>query len=562
MKVLKRLQTGRFLAFTVVILLAVVAGSWGFVSIVYADEVPTAPYTLQTGYLDFSYGADVFPDHTANRPESKLWWNDGYWWATMWNDTVDRFHIYRLNWGSQTWHDTGVPLDDRPESRADILWDEDGQKLYVASYFQYDNPSTVNDPINWARLYRLTYDEATESYSLDSGFPVTEINQDKTNSLVLDQDVDGTLWSTYVSRPHGSSEYQVFINASDGEDETWHTPYSLADAFPVEATVAIDDVSSIVAFDNTVAVMWTNQLTGNLNFAIHDAGSAWDEGWTRTTVPIVGEIDDHLEVKANSAGQLFATIKTTSEVNGEPLIALVTRDTSGQFSFHPYSLVEDQDTRAILAIDEGTDQVYVFVTGKPGGSMICYKAAAITNPLANMSFAPGDCGTNFIADQTYDRVDSATTSKHVVNDVTGLVVLASDDHNGNVYVHNVIGDPPPVITNRSPGFGATNVPLDAAITVTFSKNMNPATMTAANITLESSGAPVAGSVSYDPNTRTATFTLDELLQADTEYTLTITTDVQDMGGQPLYEAETWSFITGDELLGAGSMIYMPVMVRP
>lgn len=431
-------RTVRFLVFVTVLIVMVVAGSWNSISPTYADgSRRPVPYTLERGYLDFSYGTSVIPDHTAERPESKLWWNDGFWWGSLWNDATESFHIYRLAWGSQTWEDTGVPIDDRPESRADVLWDAANQKLYVASHFKYDNPSTVNDPVHWARLYRFSYDQAAGSYTPDTGFPVTGINQDKTTALVLDKDSSGTLWASYVSRPQASDVYQVYINTSDGDDQTWHDPFSLYNLFP-EARVAVDDLAAVVAFNNTVGIMWTNQLAGTLHFGLHKAGMPMSQGWTHTVVPIVGGIDDHLNLKANSAGQLFAAIKTTSLTPGEPLIAMVTRDTNGQYGFHTYSRVEANDTRPTLVINEGTDQVYMFVTGKPGGSKICYKKAAITAPLADMAFPPGDCGTDFIVDSTYDRIDSATTSKHPVNTVTGLVVVASDDHNGNVYVHNVV----------------------------------------------------------------------------------------------------------------------------
>lgn len=547
MKVINNSNTNRLLVILIVALIAGVAvGLWGIVSITYADGSATAPYTLETGYLDFTYGEEVMDDHTANRPESKVWWNDGFWWASLWNDTLDEYHIYRLDWGTQTWQDTNVSLDDRPESRPDILWDQAAQKLYVASYFKKDNPSTVNSSANWARLYRFTYDEVAETYTLDAGYPVTGINEDKVDELVIDKDSDGKLWASYVSRPQGSLEYQVYINATDGDDQNWQTPYSLYDVFP-EARVAMDDIAAIVAFNNTVGVMWTNQLSGTLHFALHNAASDLTSGWVTETVPIAGEIDDHLSLKANSAGQLFAAIKTSSEISdtGDSLIAMVARDTAGQFSYHTYSLAEENDTRPILVVDEGNDQVYIFVSGKPGGSKICYKTAAITAPLSNMAFAPGDCGTDFIADPIYDRIDSSTSSKHPVNADTGLLVLASDDHNGDVYVHNVIGDPPPVITSRAPGVGETDVAPDAVVRVTFSKNMDPATVVAGgNIGLESASGAVAGSVSYDGSIRTATFTPNAVLQAGTVYTVTVTNGVEDTGGKPLYESETWSFQTG------------------
>src|ERR671937_2442762 len=77
--------------------------------------------TGDIGYRDQSFnGAGTAP--TGSKPESKLWWNDGSWWASMWA-TGGGFHIFRLDDLTQTWIDTGVAIDTRTGTRADTLWD-------------------------------------------------------------------------------------------------------------------------------------------------------------------------------------------------------------------------------------------------------------------------------------------------------------------------------------------------------------------------------------------------------------------------------------------------------
>src|SRR5512134_1459395 len=90
-------------------------------------EAATGDY----GHPGPSYsGAGTAP--TADKPQSKLWFNDGLWWADMF-DTVSRtWHIWRLNRSTQTWIDTGVTTDARPSTRGDTLWD--GSHLYVAHH--------------------------------------------------------------------------------------------------------------------------------------------------------------------------------------------------------------------------------------------------------------------------------------------------------------------------------------------------------------------------------------------------------------------------------------------
>src|SRR3954452_12598179 len=95
---------------------------------------PRNPWSAATpaGYKDDVFGTapGVDSDATADKPQSKLWYNDGFWWAVMFNQPVDQstgnWQIYKLTWPS-TWNPTGVVVDTRVTSRADVLWD--GSKL-------------------------------------------------------------------------------------------------------------------------------------------------------------------------------------------------------------------------------------------------------------------------------------------------------------------------------------------------------------------------------------------------------------------------------------------------
>ncbi|HEX6384464.1 MAG TPA: Calx-beta domain-containing protein [Anaerolineae bacterium] len=516
------------------------------------------------GFQGFSYatpdgvgpGEPFVKEVTGTKPESKLWWNDGFWWASMYNRTADEFHIYRLNWGTQDWEDTGVVLDTRRDSQADVLWDEGAGKLYVVSHVRSDNSSQVNSSANWGHFFRYSYDEATQTYTPDLVFPIA-VNQDKTESLVIDKDSTGRLWVTYVSRPQGTSNYQVYANVSTDDGDTWGTPFVI----PVAgAQVASDDLSSLIAFEDSgsgfIGVMWSNQSSSpaTFNFAVHSDGSAPTTGWAAHSLTPTGGADDHINIKSLTATDegVFAAVKTSASADNpfDPEIGVVAFDTStNQLSFHEYSNKAENDTQPMLLIDEENDELYVFVTGKPTGSKICYKTLEIVSPLNTMgNFPAGDCGTPFIEDLQISSINHATSTKQNVNSTTGIVVLASDDINGNVYVYNLMGDPPPVVSNRSPGFGATNVLLDTTITATFSKQMNGATINDSSFVVKVGGSPIAGDVDYDAANRRATFTPAAQLSSNTTYTVELTDAIEDDSGQSLYGTgtirETWSFSTG------------------
>ncbi len=107
---------------------------------------------------------------------------------------------------------------------------------------------------------------------------------------------------------------------------------------------------------------------------------------------------------------------------------------------------------------------------------------------------------------------------------------------------------PPVtklaVTMRAPAAGATNVPLDAAVSATFNVAVKPASLDD-NFTLSQGDTAVAGTVTYDPTSRTATFTPDAALDPFTSYTATLGANVESTAGSRLGAASSWSFTTAD-----------------
>jgi len=104
---------------------------------------------------------------------------------------------------------------------------------------------------------------------------------------------------------------------------------------------------------------------------------------------------------------------------------------------------------------------------------------------------------------------------------------------------------PPTVTFTDPATDAIDVPTNQNIAATFSKGMNPATITNSNYTLTGPGStPVIGTVTYVG--LIATFNPTSDLAFDTTYTATITTAVRDLAGNHLATNYTWSFTTGAE----------------
>ncbi len=110
-----------------------------------------------------------------------------------------------------------------------------------------------------------------------------------------------------------------------------------------------------------------------------------------------------------------------------------------------------------------------------------------------------------------------------------------------------IDSAPPTVTLTVPASAATGVVLNQAVNATFSKAMDPLTISTATFTLVTGGSPVTGTVSYDVPSRVATFTPVSNLLPNTLYTATISTGAKDLAGNALasgLKPNPWNFTTG------------------
>jgi len=101
----------------------------------------------------------------------------------------------------------------------------------------------------------------------------------------------------------------------------------------------------------------------------------------------------------------------------------------------------------------------------------------------------------------------------------------------------------PTVLGVNPANAATGAALGTVVTVGFSEDMNPATITTSTITL--SGG-ITGTVTYNPQSRSASFAPSQALAANTEYTFTVVSGgsgVKDLSGNALASNYTSTFTT-------------------
>lgn len=405
-----------------------------------------------TGYKDFSYGSARAP--TGEKPQSKLWYNDGLWWAVMFNRSSHYHEIYKLNWDTQTWATTGVPIDSRLHSTHDAL--SVGNKLYIAAAAIPPNPPAIPVPAD-PNIYivSFTYDSANKTYASGNSSVVYE---KWVETVVIDQDSLGRLWITFTDvNPDGVSR-SVYFSHTRGTPTNWDTPVVVN--LPHADTLSPDDISTLVAFSGNIGIMWSNQTTEAVYFGIHEDSDP-DAEWLLNT-PLSGPrfADDHLNIKSlqvDSAGKVFAVVKTSlNDIyppdSGEPLIYLLILANNGGWSQRVVAQVKDQWTRPILLIDEENREIYIFATKMLPPQMtgsIYYKHINLDDP--GMQFENG-VGIPFIEffepNNEFSHINNAASTKQALNGMTNLVVIASDDTQ-QFYVHNIIdlpdSPPPPML---------------------------------------------------------------------------------------------------------------------
>lgn len=103
--------------------------------------------------------------------------------------------------------------------------------------------------------------------------------------------------------------------------------------------------------------------------------------------------------------------------------------------------------------------------------------------------------------------------------------------------------PPPSVTSTAPANAAGYVSQGGSVQASFSRAMDPATLTASAFTLSGPSGAVAGAVSYNGTTNTATFTPNGLLQGGATYTATVAASAADSSGVPMGTPYSWSFST-------------------
>jgi Malectin domain len=401
-----------------------------------------ASTAIDNGYKTISSSGES-GEVTGEKPESKLWFNDGLWWGVLWDNQALSYHIFRFDLNTQDWVNTGTAVDNRTSSRSDVLWNQSNNKLYVTSHKFTTTALPDANAANRGRLYRYSYNAATKVYTLDAGFPV-DVTGGQSEALTLARDSTGKLWVTYTESLTAAGPGRVMVNTTTtgSNDLLWGTPFELP--FDDAKNLAVDDISAIISYNGRVGIMWSNQATSpkQQHFAAHVDGAGdttWEGAPAHTT-----SSDDHINLKyvpGAGGGTLVAAVKTSR--NQEIIVLLVCTNgictsTADWASYIVYDSATWFPTRPILLVDSENSEAYVFTANSSvqdgtSANAIYYKKTSLTN----IGFIAADQGTPFILSSVDTRINDPTSTKQNLTSATGLLVLGSDTA-ADFYYHNYL----------------------------------------------------------------------------------------------------------------------------
>jgi hypothetical protein len=348
------------------------------------------------------------PYPTADKPQSKLWFMDGCWWALLPRAS-----------GPSLWQRTENGWKEHPEinkvltgvpGRADV-WANDKEIM------------AVGVGTNSLTVFRLEKQGNKWTGAVLAG--LTPVTKDEIETATIVQDRSGHWW---VAADAGD---KICVwGSADGRQ--WTKAYDLAGG------INKDDISTLAVLPEGIGVIWSDQNADAVKMRTHKDGRP-AESWSEIIVIDQGNktADDHLHAALSPDGTLWLATKNSVDKIGKPQLILRVRSPKGEWRNFPY---------AILDAVKLPSRPVVIATGDPAVVLSGYTIYNHKNPnLGEIVFGQIDTTRTDILKNTKSVIVPDTTgwgSTIRINDITGpkkpfprnapWIILASDE-DGQIY---------------------------------------------------------------------------------------------------------------------------------
>ena len=339
---------------------------------------------------------------------------------------------------------------------------------------------------------------------------------------------------------------------------------------PVAGTVSY--TNNTATFTPTLSLDYSKTYTATVSSTVTDAvGTTMVDNmiWTFTTAsaPVAPTITAVWPL-ANSTGfGLLGTITATFSTSMESSTI-----NSDSFTLWDGSMAvpgtvsysETSKTAIFLPTEEGLAYSTTYTATVKNTVTATFSSAMNSGTITTTSFTLKAGTTPVAGTVSYNTTTKTATFTPAVSlaystTYTATVSTSVTDSAGTAMVSDKIwtfttAAAPPTVTTVTPVDNAMDIATSTNVTATFSSAMNSGTITTASFTLKAGTMPVAGTVSYNPVSKTATFTPTANLALSTTYTAKISAVVTDSAGTAMVGDKIWTFTTVIPAVAQGKLL--------
>jgi len=297
-------------------------------------------------------------------------------------------------------------------------------------------------------------------------------------------------------------------------------------------TIAISSIVTVVGFETVVVPAGTfnncvrlqTNITETLTLSRNGAKTTVTGVSTEWYAPRIGPVKKFATYSGNGFTQVFDYALALYNVDGEKSDTTPPTVTSVQPG--PGAVLVNAQIRAIFSeeIDPLSLNPTTFFVRDPAHQLVAGTISYLNKTATFTLAAP-------LAPGIY-----SVTLTTGIQDVVGNPLPA--DYLWNFTVDRTA----PTVVSTSPSSNAVNVSPSGPVSVTFSEEIDPASLNPySSFTVTGGGYQVSGNVTY--SNKTATFVPYTALDRNTLYTVMLTTTVSDLAGNHLAANYSWSFTT-------------------
>lgn len=384
---------------------------FGFVLLFSGYAIGQQVTTHPTFQVPFSQRS-VLSTPTADKPQSKLWFMDSCWWTLLPDSS-----------GATLWQRTDSGWKERKEVRKKLK----SKPGRTDIWFENRKVTAVGVSDSSLYIYRLVpgrSSTANWNTRILSSLKIPQKNP-KIETATIVKDATGQWW---VAADIGGSMVYVW---SSKDARRW------SDAILIGEGLSGDDICSISALEESVAVIWSNQKTETVYCCEHVNGQSVNH-WSETIIIDAGNqtADDHINTALSADGTLWVNTKNEVDSVGLPNLVLRVRKPDGNWRNFPYQILEKHI---------GPSRPVVITTPYPDlvlGGYTVYDHKSKKRNTDRIRFGVIDTTSSEILKHQMDVIAPDASLQIMINNITGpkasfpavgpWIILASDNK-GNLY---------------------------------------------------------------------------------------------------------------------------------